>query len=877
MKQFEAFFQKGYDFYERYFEDGESKISKIPLQSETFIESPIGDHTFILDKSIKLLRVLKRNAKGLKTYGSNNIGLEWIRQKYWSFEKSNYNLKPRVWSIDIETTAHGSVNTKECPERIVSIQVYDNYLNTNFIFALEDFDINKHTTESGNYVFDKVYDFKIKFLKLNEEVQLLKAYFQLVKALKPLIVMAHNGEAFDFAYLWKKTKKYDLQEGFSPFGESTYNEEERQDGRTLYKIQAPGVFYMDSIDLYKKFAEDSRVSSSYSLDYLCQVNLGETKVNHDCFRTFDGFRTGTGYIKPPECPDKSSTLEYLLYNAKNEDEIISISKEWFMHYSIIDSYLLHRLMGKVRIVDVMMGIASMMGCQVGQTLGVISPWSIYIRNFGLTRKQVMPDREEIPDYSEFKGGFVKDPQAGKYGWTFSVDVTSMYPSQIMAFNLSADTFVPYHKVPEDLRKVSEGLGLNEDEEYHLKEYKKHPEKYKKYSDLLKKYNLCGSLVNGFFRRDEKGILPTLVEHVFNARKADKKVMLEYQRKYETSKDPKDKDLAEQYDILQLTKKILICAIFGANGNPHFILFNDKIAASITGNSRFYVNLFSQNVDDYLKELSGSNLSVVYNDTDSAYFKIPSCLVDKALDKNTQTDKISDWIESDIQPVINKSSEELGDLFNALDSSRISAKREAISDASVFVAKKRYFMRVLDSEFVRYTEPHLKTMGIDIVRSTTPKFSQKHLTDSINLILDSDEETLRSWLSNVRDEFMKQPLMDLAKTSSISKTNYNLKTDKAIPINSRAFLVTNQFIKEQKLDSQFQYLEPGEKLKMLYLKLPNPVNQNIFAFNDERFAQLFKPYIDWDTNFKKFFLQPLKLMVEPIGWYLDKQTESLEIW
>ena len=645
MKQFEAFFQKGYEFYERYFEDGVSKISKIPLQSETFIESPDGDHTFILDKSVKLRRTLKRFAKGQKTYGSNNIGLEWIRQKYWSFEKSNYNLKPRVWCIDIETTAHGPVNTKECPEKIVSIQVYDNYLNTNFIFALEDFDVNKHTTESGNYVFDKEYDFKLKFLKLEEEVQLLKAYFQLVKALKPLIVMAHNGEAFDFAYLWKKSKKYDL-EGFSPFGESTYNEEERQDGRSLYKIQAPGVFYMDSIDLYKKFAEDSRVSSSYSLDYLCQVNLGETKVNHDCFRTFDGFRTGTGYIKPTECPDKNSTLEYLLYNAKSEEEIISISKEWFMHYSIIDSYLLHRLMSKVRIVDVMMGIASMMGCQVGQTLGVISPWSIYIRNFGLTRKQVMPDRDEIPDYSEFKGGFVKDPQAGKYGWTFSVDVTSMYPSQIMAFNLSADTFVPYHKVPEDLRKASEELGLNEDEEHHLKEYKKNPEKYKKYSDLLKKYNLCGSLVNGFFRRDEKGILPTLVEHVFNARKADKKVMLEYQRKYEASKDPKDKDLAEQYDILQLTKKILICAIFGANGNPHFILFNDKIAASITGNSRFYVNLFSQNVNEYLKGLSGSNLNVVYNDTDS----LKSGAIININGKDTKIEELFDKTEGEIKPL-----------------------------------------------------------------------------------------------------------------------------------------------------------------------------------------------------------------------------------
>ena len=263
---------------------------------------------------------------------------------------------------------------------------------------------------------------------------------------------------------------------------------------------------------------------------------------------------------------------------------------------------------------------------------------------------------------------------------------------------------------------------------------------------------------------------------------------------------------------------------------------------------------------------------------SAYFRIPDSILNNSLDRDSQVDKISDWIESDIQPIINKSSEELGDLFNALDSSRISAKREAISDASVFVAKKRYFMRVLDSEFVRYSEPHLKTMGIDIVRSTTPKFSQKYLTESINLILDSDEKTLDKWVSSVRTEFMKQPLINIAKTSSVSKTSYDLKKDKSIPINSRAFLLTNQYIKNHNLESQFQYLENGEKIKMLYLKLPNPIGQNIFAFNEERFAQLFKPYIDWDLNFNKFFMQPLRLMTDPLGWGLaDKKTESLDIW
>lgn len=789
-------------------------------------------------------------------------------------------MNPRVFALDIETTAFGPIDTKNCPEEIVSIQVFDFFTKVNYIFSLEDFDIANHTKDNKYFFDNRVYDFEVKFYKLESEELLLKAYFTLVKALNPLIVAAHNGEGFDFAYLFKRAKLYNL-DGFSPFGKSKLQEEETKDGKLKYNIRAPGVFYMDSIALYKKFGEDTRTSASYSLDALASKVLGENKVEHDCFSSFDGFRTGTSYIIPDKEPPKESIFEYKLYQAykeNNNEKFVKISKEYFIHYSIIDTYLLYQLIDKMKIIDIMVGIAATMGTQLDQTLGIISTWSIYMRNYGLSRNLVMPEKDMNEEYQEFKGAFVKDPVKGKCGWTYSVDVTSMYPSQIMAFNISTDTYVNFKDIPKEIRDKALELGLSEDEEYHLNKYKENPEPYLEYSKLLEKYNLCGTLIGTCFRKDEIGILPDLVEKVFKARKADKEKMLEYERLLEETKDPKYAELVKAYDNLQLTKKILIVGVYGANGNPNFILFNPKISASITANSRFYVNLFSRNVDEFMMDKYDEKTSLLrYNDTDSGYFEVPKKLINPELSKDKQTDLISDWVENEIQPIINNSSSELGVLFNALDSSRISAKREAISDSSVFIAKKRYIMRVIDSEFVRFNPPKMKTMGVDLVRSTTPIFSQKYLKESIEIILDYTENDLKEWIKKVRNEFQKQPLLEIGKVSSVSSIKYDLKKDKSIPINSRAFIVTNEYIKDNNLNSKYQLLELREKVKMLYLKTPNPMNSNIFAYNDEKFANTMREYIDWDLCFEKFFLSPLKLMVEVIGYRLEKNNEELTEW
>ena len=885
MKLFEATFQlenEPYKTFERFVEDGIVKIKEIPIQSEVYIKDPVGKFEFIFDSNIKLSKVSQKKAKDQETFGKTTIAQEWIRREYWDINNSKYNKNISIFYLDIETTAHSPVNTELCNERIVSIQIYHNLTNINFIFANEFFDVEKHTSKNGKYFFDdREFDFKLKYFKCEDEIEILEKFFKLLCTLKPLLVLAHNGEGFDYAYLWKRTKRLGIEERFSPFGKSEFKITELKNGIKKYGIQAPGVFYMDSIDIYKKFRLKPR--ESYSLDYIAEVELGEKKVNHDCFKTFDGFRTGDGFIKPQQEPKKESILEYKLYHANNDDEIKQISKEYFIHYSVIDTYLLYKIDNAIKLTNIMVSIASMMGVQLPQTLGTTTPWSTFVRNYALLENKVIPNPVENSDKDvEFKGGFVAEPKIGKYDWIFSLDVTSMYPSQIMAFNMSPETFKPFNKLPKDLQKCITELNLNEDEELHINEYLNDKSKYSELTELLNKYNLCCSMSGGCYDKSKQGILPTLVEMIFKQRKETKKEMLKYEQMAESEKDnSKKRELeakAKELDVYQHTLKININSLFGACGNAHFLLYNKEIAKSITSNSRFYINLMGNNVNNYLKDISNSrNNNWIYSDTDSIYMKLPSKIIEKLPeDIQKSTDLLDKFIENKIQPVVNNSSKELGDIFNAFDSSKISAKREVISTKAIFIAKKRYFMRVIDSEGVRFSEPHLKTMGIDLVRSSTPEFSKKYLKKSIDIILDSNEEELKKWIRDVREKYQSQNLLSIAKTSSVSSSKYNLKTDKSIPINSRAFLITNNYIDSLKTQ-EFQPLELGEKVKMLYLKTPNPLNSNIFAFNNEKFAQRFKEYVDYDSNFEKFFLKPLELMIEPLNYNLHKETENLDVW
>ena len=86
---------------------------------------------------------------------------------------------------------------------------------------------------------------------------------------------------------------------------------------------------------------------------------------------------------------------------------------------------------------------------------------------------------------------------------------------------------------------------------------------------------------------------------------------------------------------------------------------------------------------------------------------------------------------------------------------------------------------------------------------------------------------------------------------------------------------NHLIKQKGLDMQFEPIQGGENIRFLYLKIPNPHKENVIGFINTlpREFELHN-YIDYDLQFDKSFIEPLKLILEKIGWSTEPQS-SLE--
>ena len=337
-----------------------------------------------------------------------------------------------------------------------------------------------------------------------------------------------------------------------------------------------------------------------------------------------------------------------------------------------------------------------------------------------------------------------------------------------------------------------------------------------------------------------------------------------------------------YNTKQMVSKLSLNSLYGALANKYFPLFNLDMAPAITGNGRYFIALLGQNINKTLSELYGYDVQfTIYGDTDSVYFSL-----DKFVQKeypNHSIQETTDWLDSFIKqyvdPIIEDTVSKFSNKLNAFYPEAIGADREVIADKAVFTAKKKYFARVIDSEGVRYDEPYkIKVTGLEIAKSSTPDFVKKKLKENaIKLILDSNKDEIVKWVDEVKKEFIEQPLDSICKASSVSRVDYNLGKDIGVPINSRAAIVYNNYIKKNNLEDTFNLVEADDNIRMCHLLTPNPFHDDIIGFKDSAILEDHKQYIDYDTNFQKYFQAALELMVAPLGYDLNKTTEVLDEW
>jgi len=276
--------------------------------------------------------------------------------------------------------------------------------------------------------------------------------------------------------------------------------------------------------------------------------------------------------------------------------------------------------------------------------------------------------------------------------------------------------------------------------------------------------------------------------------------------------------------------------------------------------------------------------VIASDTDSIYLNMGPLVerIFKGREKTTEgivsfLDKVC---QVELEKYIEGCYQELATYVNAYDQ-KMQMKRENIAERGIWTAKKRYILNVWDSEGVRYEEPKLKMMGIEAVKSSTPAPCRKMIKDGLKLMMSGTEEDVINFIDKCREEFKSLPPEQIAfpRTASdvrkyhSSATIYAQKT----PIHIRGALLFNHYIKEKKLTNKYSLISNGEKVKFIFLKKPNIIQENVISFIQDFPKELgLDKYIDYDLQFEKSFVDPLKSILDSIGWNVEK-TVNLELF
>lgn len=340
----------------------------------------------------------------------------------------------------------------------------------------------------------------------------------------------------------------------------------------------------------------------------------------------------------------------------------------------------------------------------------------------------------------------------------------------------------------------------------------------------------------------------------------------------------------KYHNFQLVRKIQLNSAYGAVGNEFFRFYSTELAEAVTLSGQLIIQYVGVSVNDFLNNAAGTSGVdyVIYSDTDSVYVNMET-VVDKFCKEKTTEEKV-DYIDrvsnKFILPHIHKSLKFLADTMNAYDS-KISMEREVIADKGIFTAKKRYMLNVWDSEGIRYKEPKQKIMGSETNRSSTPEIVRNKLKDAIKIILNKDEDSLISFVEDFREEFKKLPIESIAFPRSVNGlSKYKDKAQiykKGTPIAVKGALLYNYYIDKMNLGKKYNKIFEGEKIKFVMLKKPNPLagykgDDCVIAFSSKMPPEFaIEQYIDYNTQFEKTFLDPLKIILEAINWDCEEKN------
>ena len=750
---------------------------------------------------------------GFKLYGFERFIYQFISDNYPEDQIEFDISKIKLVTIDIETKSeNGFPDVESASEEILLVTIQDY--------------TTKEIITWGTRPFNNTHD-HVDYRLCNDENHLLNSFIQWWIENTPDVVTGWNCEFFDIPYITGRLNRVlgsKLMKRLSPWGLVTQSDIVVR-GRKNFIVDIGGVSVLDYMRLYK-WSPGTPNQESFRLDYIAQQELGQKKLDHSEFDTFKDFYTN-GWQK-------------------------------FVEYNIIDVELVDRMEDKLKLIELALTMAYDAKVNYQDIFFQVRLWDCIIYNELKKRNIAIPQKVGSKKDEKYAGAYVKEPIPGKYDWVVSFDLNSLYPHLIMQYNISPETLI-------NQRHPSATVDRILDEEINF--------------ELYKDNAICAN--GAMYRKDKRGFLPELMQKYYDERVIYKNRMIKAKKAYEkTPSKSLEKEIARCNNI-QMAKKISLNSAYGAIGNQYFRYYKLENAEAITLSGqvsiRWIENKMNQKINHILKTEDVDY--VIASDTDSIYLNLGPLVEVIYKEREKTTESIVGFLnkicEMEFEKYIESSYEALASYVNAYDQKMI-MKRENIADRGIWTAKKRYILNVWDSEGVRYNEPKLKIMGIEAVKSSTPAPCRKAIKDALSVMMSGTEDEMIDFISQFRKTFKSLPPEEISFPRTVSDVvkyrGRNAIYEKGTPIHARGSLLFNHHIKRLKLEGKYSLIGNGEKVKFCYLRSPNPIHENVMSFIQDFPREIgLEKYVDYDLQFEKSFLDPLKIILDVIQWNVEKTT------
>jgi DNA polymerase elongation subunit (family B) len=749
-----------------------------------------------------------RDVEDFDIYGNSRFLYQYIAEEYPQDELKFDSSAIRIFNIDIETAAeNGFPDIETADQAILAISIKDSFTGRIVVFGARAYD-NR--------------DPLVDYMHFKTEKGMLGAFLEYWNDNFPDVITGWNVQLFDIPYIARRIDRI-LGERYtkmlSPWKLVSYREIFIK-GRKQIAYDLPGISTLDYLELYRKFTYTNQ--ESYRLDHICSVELNEKKLDHSEYDTFKEF----------------------------------YEKDWqkFIDYNIHDVRLVDKLDNKMKLLDLAFTMAYDAKVNYEDVFSQVRMWDNYIYVELLKRKIAIPPKKQNDKSEKYAGAYVKEPKPGIYDWVVSFDLNSLYPHLIMQYNISPETLL-------DERHPSATVdGFLKQE-----------------VTVDGEYAVCAN--GAQYRKDIHGFLPEMMQKMYDSRVIFKKKMIAAKKEYEKNPSVELTNEISRCNNIQMAKKISLNSAYGAIGNEHFRYYRLANAEAITLSGQLSIRWIENRMNEYLNNLLQTERKdyVIASDTDSIYLNlgplVSKFFANKSGDKAAIVTILDKICQEKLEPFIESSYEQLASYVSAYDQ-KMQMKRENIADKGIWTAKKRYILNVWDSEGVRYKQPKMKIMGLETARSSTPAYFRDKLYEAFKLIISKTNDDLINFIDEVKRDTRNQEYEYVAFPRGCNGVDkyYHPKEiyQKGTPIHVRGALLYNHLVRKNKVQNKYQMIQEGEKIKFIYLKTPNPAMENVISFFSTIPPEFnLDKYVDYQTQFEKSFLDPLKNVLQCIGWTHEK--------